>query len=79
MPDRVNEDTAYQNAKMYSNPQNARLEFEAALKRQITAMLKDNTKLYEKFTEDPEFQQWLSGVIFAAAYKGTKDPSSSEN
>ena len=54
MPDRVNEDVAYQNAKMYSDQQNARIEFESALKRQITAMLKDNTELYKKFTEDPD-------------------------
>ena len=73
MPDLVNEDTAYQNAKLYSDQQNAKIEFEAALKRQITAMLKDNTELYKKFTEDPAFQQWLSGVIFTATYDQMKD------
>ena len=31
-------------------------------------MPKDNTELYKKFTDDPAFQQWLSGVIFAATY-----------
>ena len=39
MPDRVNADEAYQNAKMHSDRQNARIEHDAALKRQITAML----------------------------------------
>ena len=69
MPDRVSEDEAYQNAKLHSDRQNAKIEFEAALKRQITAMLRDNTELYKKFTEDSVFQQWLSGVIFAATYQ----------
>ena len=69
MPARVNEDEAYQNAKMNSDRQNARIEHDAALKRQITAMLRDNTELYKKFTEDPDFQQWLSEQIFAATYK----------
>ena len=68
MPDRVNQDTAYQNAKMYSDQQNARIEHDSALKRQITASLRDNTELYKKFTEDQDFQHWLSGVIFAATY-----------
>ena len=51
-PDRVNEDEAYQNAKMHSDRQNARVEHDAALRRQITAALRDNTELYRKYTED---------------------------
>ena len=73
MPGRVNEDTAYQNAKMHSDQQNARIEHDSALRKQITASLRDNTELYKKFTEDPDFQQWLSGVIFAATYRPSGD------
>ena len=61
MPDRVNEDEAYQNAKMNSDRQNARIEHDAAMKRQITAMLRDNTELYRKYTEDQAFQDDLNG------------------
>ena len=64
MPDRVNEDEAYQNAKMNSDRQNARIEHDAALKRQITAMLRNNTELYRKYTEDQAFQDDLNGMIF---------------
>ena len=78
MPDRVNQDTAYQNAKMYSDQQNARIEHDSALKRQITASLRDNTELYKKFTEDQDFQYWLSGVIFAATYKPSSDEKNKE-
>ena len=59
MPDWVNEDEAYQNAKMPSDRQNARVEHDAALKRQITAALRDNTELYRKYTEDQVFQEDL--------------------
>ena len=69
MPDRVNEDEAYQNAKMHSDRQNAKIEHDAALKRQITAMLRDNTELYRKYTEDQAFQDDLNGMIFKLTYR----------
>ena len=69
MPDRVNEDEAYQNAKMNSDRQNAKIEHDAAMKRQITAMLRDNTELYRKYTEDQAFQDDLNGMIFKLTYR----------
>ena len=69
MPDRVNEDEAYQNAKMHSDRQNARVEHDAALKRQITAALRDNTELYRKYTEDQAFQGDLNEMIFRLTYE----------
>ena len=68
MPDRVNEDTAYQNAKMYSDRQNAEIEFETALLKQVTESLRDGTEFYKKFTEDPDFKRWLSNRLFKATY-----------
>ena len=69
MPDRVNEDEAYRNAKMHSDRQNARVEHDAALKRQITAMLRDNTELYKKYTEDQAFQDDLNEMVFRLTYE----------
>ena len=69
MPEKVKKDTAYQNAKMYSDRQNAQVEHDAALKRQVVAMLRCNTEFYKKYTEDPDFQQWLNGEIFKETYK----------
>ena len=60
MPDRVKEDQAYQNAKIYSDRQNAWTEHNAALKKQIMASLKDNTEIYKKYTEDQAFQDNLN-------------------
>ena len=69
MPDRVNEDEAYQNAKMNSDRQNARIEHDAALKRQITAALRDYTEVYRKYTEDQAFQDDLNEMIFKLTYR----------
>ena len=68
MPDRVNEDTAYQNAKRYSDRQNAQIEHNSALKKQITATLKDTTELYKKYTEDQAFENDLNELIFNLTY-----------
>ena len=68
MPDRVNEDEAYQNAKMYSDKQNARMEHDSALRKQIIASLKDSTELYKKYTEDQAFQADLNELIFKLTY-----------
>ena len=69
MPEKVNKDTAYQNAKMYSDRQNAQVEHDAALKRQVVAMLRCNTEFYKKYTEDPDFQEWLNTEMFRETYK----------
>ena len=60
MPNRVDEDQSYQNAKLYSDRQNARIELDAAMKRQTTATLRDKTELYRQYTEDQAFQDDLN-------------------
>ena len=69
MPEKVNNDTAYRNAKMHSDRQNAQVEHNAALRKQITAALRCNTELYKKYTEDPDFQHWLNTQIFSETYR----------
>ena len=69
MPRRVNQDQAYRNAKMYSDRQNAWIEHNAALKKQITASLKDSIELYKKHTED---QDDLDEMIFNLTYQPGK-------
>ena len=69
MPEKVSKDTAYQNAKMYSDRQNAQVEHDAALKRQVVAILRCNTEFYKKYTEDADFQEWLNNEIFRETYE----------
>ena len=54
---------------MHLDRQNAKIERDAALKRQITAMLRDNTELYRKYTEDQAFRDDLNGMIFKLTYQ----------
>ena len=68
MPDRVNEDQAYQNAMMYSDRQNARIELKSALRKQINASLEDSTELYRKYTEAPDYENNLIDIIFELTY-----------
>ena len=70
MPRRVNQDQAYRNAKMYSDRQNAWIEHNAALKKQITASLKDSTELYKNYTED---QDDLNEMIVNLTYQPGKE------
>ena len=69
MPGRVNDDEAYQNAKMYSDRQNARMEHDSALRKQVIASLKDSTELYKKYTENPAFQADLNDLVFKLTYQ----------
>ena len=65
MPDRVNQERAYQSATRYSDRQNAWFEHNVVLKKQI----KDSTELYKKHTED---QDDLNEMIFNLAYQPGK-------
>ena len=70
--DRVNEGQGYQNVKMYSDPQNAWIEHNAALKKQITASLKDSSELYKQYTEDQTFHGDLNEMIVNLTYQPGK-------
>ena len=72
MTRRVNQDQAYRNAKMYSDRQNAWIEHNAALKKQITASLKASTELYKKYTENQAFHDDLDEMIFNLTYQPGK-------
>ena len=52
IPQRVAADAAYQNAKKYSDKQNARIEHDKALARVMTAVLKDDTELFKQFMDN---------------------------
>ena len=64
----MSEDPAYQNAQMHFDRQDSQIECDAALLKENTDSSQDGTELYRKFTEDPDFKQWLSGAVFAASY-----------
>ena len=75
IPDQVVADTAYQNARLNSDPQNARIEHDAALRRLITSMVRTNTELFKAYTENPDFRAWLSDQSFWLTYLNDNTPT----
>ena len=74
LPDQVVADTAYRNARRNSDPQNARIEHDAALRRLITSMVRTNTELFRAYTENPDFRAWLSDQMFWLTYLDDDTP-----
>jgi type I restriction enzyme R subunit len=68
IPNRVAADRAYQNAKQYSDKQNARIEHDKALARVMTAVLKDDTELFKQFMDNDSFRRWLTDSVFSLTY-----------
>jgi len=69
IPARVAADTAYQNARKYSDKQNARIEHDKALVRVMTALLQDDTELFKQFSDNESFRRWLTDTVFALTYE----------
>lgn len=68
IPARVAADTAYRNARIHSDKQNARIEHDKALHRVMTALLKDDTELFKQFSDNDSFRRWLAETVFALTY-----------
>jgi type I restriction enzyme R subunit len=69
IPQKVSEDQAYQNAKMNSDRQNARIEHDKALKRVITALFSDDAQLFKQFQDNESFRHWLTDTVFGMTYE----------
>jgi len=69
IPARVAADVAYQNARKQSDKQNARIEHDKALRRVMTALLKDDTELFKQFSDNESFRRWLTDTVFALTYQ----------
>ena len=69
IPARVSADAAYQNARKYSDKQNARIEHDKALNRVMTAILQDDTELFKQFSDNEGFRRWLTDTIFNLTYE----------
>jgi type I restriction enzyme R subunit len=69
LPQKVNADEAYGNAKKNSDKQNARIEHDKALGRAILELMADHTELFKQFTDNPSFKKSLSDAIFSLTYR----------
>ena len=68
LPAEVSKDEEYQNAKKYSDRQNARITFEKKLVDKFHEFIFDHTEVYRKFTDNPEFKAWLANTLFDNDY-----------
>jgi type I restriction enzyme R subunit len=69
IPQKVAVDPAYQNARKYSDKQNARIEHDEALRRVIVGLMKDDTDLFRLFSDNPSFKRWLADAVFGITYR----------
>jgi type I restriction enzyme R subunit len=69
IPAQVAADIAYQNAMAHSDQQNARIEFEEALRRVMISLLADQTELFKQYSDNDSFRKWLSDTIFWLTYQ----------
>ncbi len=69
IPARVAADPAYQNARRFSDKQNARIEHDKALLRVMMAILSDDTELFKQFSDNESFRRWLTEAVFALTYR----------
>jgi type I restriction enzyme R subunit len=70
IPARVAADAAYQNARRFSDKQNARIEHDKALGRVMTALIQDDTELFKQFSDNDSFRRWLQDKVFELTYGG---------
>ncbi len=68
IPARVAADTAFRNARVNSDRQNARIEHDKALLRVMTGVMKDDTELFKRYMDDKDFKRWMADTVFGLAY-----------
>jgi len=68
IPAKAGKDPAFKNAREYSDRDNARVEYTAAVKRVIMAMMKDDIQFFKYFMDNPGFKQFVIKSSFDVAY-----------
>ena len=68
MPNKVNDDTTYANAKMNAGKQNAEIENDAAVGRLVLKWLQSHTEFYKVYTENEDFRKWLNRKVFESTF-----------
>ncbi|OZH53576.1 hypothetical protein AFK68_16685 [Hydrocoleum sp. CS-953] len=56
LPEKVREDGKYQNARNYSNPQNAQLTFENKFSQELRRYIREHLQEYRQFTDNKTFE-----------------------
>lgn len=69
LPNIVNQDEAYQNAKWNSDAQNARDESDRATLEAIMGTMSTGIELYKHISSNPSFKKWILDMVFNTTYE----------
>ena len=70
LPNKVNADERYQNAKKNSGRENAKVEHDRALRDAVMDLMNDDAELFRQFMQNASFKDWLSSEVFHVTYDG---------
>ena len=73
LPRAVSRNAEYRSAREHSDPQNARITYGKKLDEVFQGHVFDQTELYRRFAQDPEFKKWLADMLFGLDLKGHFD------
>jgi type I restriction enzyme R subunit len=68
LPNIVNQDEAYQNAKHNSDAQNARDESDRATMEAIMGTMSAGIELYKHISSNPSLKKWILDMVFNTIY-----------
>lgn len=72
LPEKVIKDGEYQNARNYSDPQNAKLTFENKFNQELRRFIREHLEEYRQFTDNKNFREWLINSLFNLDYNQNK-------
>ena len=68
LPAMVEKNAAFRNARKNSDRENARIEHDKALRKAMMDIMTDDTDLFKRFSDNPDFRRWLTAAVFELTY-----------
>ena len=68
LPAMISGNKAYKNAMANSDKANAKIEHDKALEQAIISFITDGAELYKNFSDNDNFNKWLSEMMFERTY-----------
>lgn len=68
LPAMVAQDKAFQNARLNSDEQNARIEHDKALARAMTSLVNSNLEIFKLFSDNDDFKRFVTQTSFKLNY-----------
>ena len=67
IPKQVAANSAYRNAELNSDSQNARIEHDSVLRDVVISMMKDDQQLFKLYMDNPGFRRWMTDTVYQFA------------